>query len=49
MRPFSISTALSSQCRKTARRLAAITPADRLKRDDEGCAIRGVDEPGDDR
>lgn len=29
--------------------MEAITPADKLKRDEEGCAIRGVDEPGEGR
>jgi len=43
--PFSMSTASSSQCKKTARRLARVTPNDSVKREDEGCAIRGVDEP----
>jgi hypothetical protein len=43
--PFSISTVSSSQCRNTARRLAAVTPKDKVKREDEGWAIRGVDEP----
>jgi hypothetical protein len=44
-----MATASSSQCRNTARRLEAITPADKLRRDEDGCAIRGVDEPGEGR